>query len=295
MYCIMRTEKRKRSDIGGIQQENNRTANQYNNKVEVGMDVLNVQLIHSNNWMQDIQDEIDRAGARTRSNSVVALDTIYTASTEFFSDRTNEENDKYFMDCLKFHQEKFGHVVSAVIHYDESTPHMHVISVPLTSDGRLSARDVIGNRQQMSRTQDEFFEHVGKQYGLERGQQLDGQEKRQHISAQEWELQQLKQEKQIQLNELNAIKKGEAHARERAQKARERVKAMTDKEKSIEFSLIRVKGEYERLNDELKNTKAECRYLQKQVEQLKNFLTIAERRQLKEMYRRQEQEEEYEL
>lgn len=295
MYCIMRTEKRKKSDIGGIQQENNRTANRYNNRVEVGMDVFNQQLVYSNDWMQDIQKNIDRAGARTRSNSVVALDTLYTASPEFFSDRTNEENDKYFMDCLKFHQEKFGHIVSAVIHYDESTPHMHVISVPLTSDGRLSARDVIGNRQKMSKAQDEFFEHVGKQYGLERGQQLDGQEKKKHISAQEWELQQLKQEKQIQLNELSKIKMGQSRAQERAQKARERVQELETKEKSIEFSLMSVKGEYERLNDELKNTRAEYRHLQKQVEQLKGFLTVAERRQLREMYRRQEQEEEYEL
>lgn len=295
MYCIMRTEKRKKSDVGGIQQENNRTADNYNNRVELGMDVLNVQLIHSNNWMRDIQREIDTAGARARSNSVVALDTVYTASPEFFQGRTNEENDAYFKDCLRFHQKQFGHVVSAVIHYDESTPHLHIISVPLTADGRLSARDVIGNKKKMSQTQDAFFEHVGKQYGLERGQQLDGQEKKKHISAQEWELQQLKKEKQELIQELTAIKQGKSMAQERAQKARERAQALEAKEKSIEFSLIRVKGEYERLNDELKNTKAEYRHLQKQIEQLKDFLTTAERRQLREMYRRQEQEEEYEL
>ena len=60
MFCIMRTEKRKRTDIGGIQRENTRTATEYNNKVAPGMDALNVNLIQSNDWMQDIQAEIDR-------------------------------------------------------------------------------------------------------------------------------------------------------------------------------------------------------------------------------------------
>lgn len=48
------------------------------------------------------------------------------------------------------------------VHYDETTPHLHVISVPLTKDGRLSARDVIGNKSKMSKTQDSFFEQVGR-------------------------------------------------------------------------------------------------------------------------------------
>lgn len=77
---------------------------------------------------------------------MLALDTIYTASQDFFTDRNNTENDRFFRDCLKFHESHFGHIISAVVHYDETTPHLHVISVPLTKDGRLSARDVIGNK-----------------------------------------------------------------------------------------------------------------------------------------------------
>ena len=91
----------------------------------------------------------------------------------------------------QFHQRKFGHVVSAVIHYDETTPHLHILSVPLTQDGRLSAREIIGNRANLSRMQTEFFEQVGKEHGLERGIQMDGQEKKQHISAQEHRLQEI--------------------------------------------------------------------------------------------------------
>lgn len=188
MFCIMRTEKRKRTDITGIQKENNRTATGYNNSVNRERSELNVPLIQSNNWTQDIKAEIDRAGAHTRSNSVVALDTLYTASPQFFDDKTQEQTEHFFKECLQFHQERFGHIISAVIHYDETTPHLHVVSVPLTQDGRLSARDVIGNRAKMSRTQDMFYEQVGKVYGLDRGERGDGQEKKEHTSAQEHKL-----------------------------------------------------------------------------------------------------------
>lgn len=221
MFCIMRTEKRKRTDLGGIQRENTRTATEYNNRVNPGMDVFNVTLKESSNWLQDIDNEIRAAGAKSRSNSVLALDTIYTASPEFFQGKANAENDKFFQDCLKFHESRFGHIISAVVHYDETTPHLHVISVPLTKDNRLSARDVIGNKSKMSKTQDAFFEQVGRGYGLKRGIHMDGQEKKQHISAQEHELREIKQEIAREKEHLEAIEHSEETARTRAQKARQ--------------------------------------------------------------------------
>lgn len=217
MFCIMRTEKRKRTDLGGIQKENTRTATEYNNKVSPGMDILNVTLRESNNWLRDIDNEIKTAGARTRSNSVLALDTLYTASPEFFQGKTNEQNDNFFKNCLQFHENHFGHIISAVIHYDETTPHLHIISVPLTKDGRLSARDVIGNKAKMSKTQDAFFEQVGRGYGLERGVHMDGQEKKEHISAQEHELRKIKQQIAREQEKLEAIEHSEETARTRAQ------------------------------------------------------------------------------
>ena len=222
MFCIMRTEKRKRTDFGGIQRENTRTATEYNNKVSPGMDIFNVTLKESSNWLQDINNEIKAAGAKTRSNSVLALDTIYTASPDFFQGKTNQQNDDFFKDCLQFHQEHFGHIISAVIHYDETTPHLHVISVPLTKDNRLSARDVIGNKAKMSKTQDAFFEQVGRGYGLERGIHMDGQEKKQHISAQEHELYEIKQQIAREQEKLEAIEHSEETARTRAQEFKQK-------------------------------------------------------------------------
>lgn len=222
MFCIMRTEKRKRTDLGGIQRENTRTATEYNNKVSPGMDIFNVTLKESSNWLQDINNEIKAAGAKTRSNSVLALDTIYTASPDFFQGKTNQQNDDFFKDCLQFHKEHFGHIISAVIHYDETTPHLHVISVPLTKDNRLSARDVIGNKAKMSKTQDAFFEQVGRGYGLERGIHMDGQEKKQHISAQEHELHEIKQQIAREQEKLEAIEHSEETARTRTQEFKQK-------------------------------------------------------------------------
>lgn len=234
MFCIMRTEKRKKSDLGGIQRENTRTATEYNNKVAPGMDIFNVVLKESSNWLQDINNEIQVAGAKPRSNSVLALDTIYTASPEFFQGKTNQQNDDFFKDCLQFHQEHFGHIISAVVHYDETTPHLHVISVPLTKDGRLSARDVIGNKAKMSKTQDAFFEQVGRGYGLERGVHIDGQEKKEHISAQEHELREIRQQIAKEQEQLEAIEHSEEMARIRAQESKRTAEELQKQVKQLQ-------------------------------------------------------------
>lgn len=297
MYCIMRIEKRKRQDIGGLQRENNRTATEYNNQVQPGMDILNVDLLHSDNWMQDIQAEIDQAGAKTRSNSVVALDAIYTASGDFFKGKSNEENDQFFRDCLEFHQRKFGHVISAVIHYDETTPHLHILSVPLTQDGRLSAREIVGNRANLSRMQTEFFEQVGRGYGLERGVQMDGQEKKKRITAQEHKLREVTAEKQKQLEELGAIKHSKQSARERATRAREQAEQQQAENNRLRLVESKIRSNMERqqttarqLAEMNQKTRQELRKTKEQLEALKGYLDKAEQRELEELYKQNELE-----
>lgn len=299
MFCIMRTEKRKKSDLSGIQKENTRTATEYNNKVAPGMDIFNVTLKESSNWLQDINKEIQAAGAKTRSNSVLALDTLYTASPEFFQGKTNEQNDKFFKDCLQFHEAHFGHIISAVIHYDETTPHLHIISVPLTPDNRLSARDVIGNKAKMSKTQDAFFEQVGRGYGLERGIHMDGQEKKTHISAQEHELREIKQAIAKGKEELEAIEHSEETARTRAQTAR---RTATELQKEVEQlqadrqwqhnSLKKLVGacsersrELRGLNNAIRQKQREFEAVKEDLEEVKDFLSEAQQNRLEEIDR----------
>lgn len=297
MFCVMNIQKRKRTDISGIQKEATRTATEYNNRVQPGMDIFNVNLIQSNNWMQDIQAEIDQAGAKTRSNSVVALDAIYTASGDFFKDKSTEECNQFFRDCLQFHQRRFGHVVSALIHYDETTPHLHILSVPLTQDGRLSAREIVGNRANLSRMQTEFFEQVGKEYGLERGVQMDGQEKKRRITAQEHKLREITAEKQKQLEELGAIKHSKQSARERATRAKEQAKQQQEENsrlKTIEGQ-IRDRMEQEQVTAEQltelnQKARQELEDIKNQLEVYKPYLTRAEQRELEELEEEQERQ-----
>jgi hypothetical protein len=299
MFCVMNIQKRKQNDISGIQKEATRTATDYNNQVKPGMNIFNVNLIQSNNWMQDIQAEIDRAGAKTRSNSVIALDAIYTASGDFFKGKSNEEKNQFFRDCLEFHQRKFGHVISAVIHYDETTPHMHILSVPLTQDGRLSAREIVGNRTNLSRMQTEFFEQVGKEYGLARGIHMDGQEKRQHISAQEHELREIRQKIARGKEELEAIEHSKESARTRAQTARQ---TATELQKEVEqlqaerveqYNSLKMmsaskmdrRKELRALDDTLQEKKDEFEAIRKDVETVKAFLSEAQQNRLAEIDR----------
>lgn len=311
MFCIMRTEKRKKSDLSGIQKENTRTATEYNNKVAPGMDIFNVTLKESSNWLQDINNEIQAAGAKTRANSVLALDTLYTASPEFFQGKTNEENDRFFRDCLKFHENHFGHIISAVVHYDETTPHLHVISVPLTKDGRLSARDVIGNKSKMSKTQDSFFEQVGRGYGLGRGIHMDGQEKKQHISAQEHELREIKQQIAKEQEKLEAIEHSEETARTRAQKWRQtaaelqkQVEVLQEERSEQHKSLLLLteaannkQKEVKRLDytlqekrDEFDAITADIKQVSEDLEEISGYLSRAEQNRAQEIANRWENE-----
>lgn len=235
MYCIMRMEKRKKQDITGLQREATRTATEYNNRVVPGMEIYNQELQHSDDWLADIQREIDATGARTRSNSVVGLDTIYTASPEFFKLHSNQTVDSYFRDCLDYHRKRYGHVVSAIVHYDEDTPHMHVLSVPLTRDGRLSAREIVGGRAQMAHAQDSFFEQVGQQYGLQRGVHMDGPEKRKHITAQQHRLQELQAQVQHEERQL-------AQLQHRADQTLQQLRTQTEQVRHAQSDLQELQG-----------------------------------------------------
>lgn len=271
-FCVMHCEKRKMTDVTGLQKENNRTAVNYNNKVSAELTPSNIYLTRCDNWQKSIQEEIDRAGARVRKNSTVAIDLIYSASKDFFNSKTPEESLRYFQSCFDFHQKRFGHIVNAVIHLDESTPHMHVVSIPLTKDNRLSARDVLGGPSDMMRLQTDFFNEVGKAYGLERGERRDGPEKRKHITAQQWELNEIRRQKAQERNELERLKSSQKNQTERRQKAQERAR---DAETRERHALERL----DYINDQIEITLND-------LKELEQYMTRAEKNRADEIRNR---------
>jgi hypothetical protein len=111
------------------------------------------------------------------------VDTLITASPEFFEGRSREDVRLFFQTAAGFMGEKIGadNIVSAVVHMDEKTPHLHLVFVPLTKDGRLSAKEIIGNRQTLSKWQDEYYAKMVRAFpDLERGR-LAAETGRKHI------------------------------------------------------------------------------------------------------------------
>ena len=86
-----------------------------------------------------------------------------------------EELKKWVQANLKFASEEFGkeNIVRFVLHRDEKTPHLHVVTVNLTKDGRLSAKEILGNPKAMQERQDRYAEQM-KSFGLERGLKKTG-------------------------------------------------------------------------------------------------------------------------
>ena len=93
-------------------------------------------------------------------------DCFIGATPEWIIPKPPEEQEQYFRHALAFFEEKIGkeNIISAVVHMDEKTPHMHFCFVPITKDGRLSSKEIIGGPKGLSKWQDEFYDHMAKQY-----------------------------------------------------------------------------------------------------------------------------------
>lgn len=96
---------------------------------------------------------------------------ILGSDKEFFDGISPETQKQFFSDCTEFFAERYGkeNIVSAVVHLDESTPHLHFNLLPVTG-GRLCAKELF-DRAALRELQTNFYEIVGKKYGLKRGKE----------------------------------------------------------------------------------------------------------------------------
>ena len=175
-YAILRFAKYKGPEIGHIESHNERTKEKYasNPDIDTSRSHLNFHLVSpERKYRAEAEKQIAEAGCRTRSDSVRVVEALVTASPEFFKGKKKAEVRAYFNEALDFiqkHQSK-DTIISAVVHMDEGTPHMHLCFVPLTEDKRLSAKEIVGNKKKLTWWQDEFWKHmVGKYPDLERGE-----------------------------------------------------------------------------------------------------------------------------
>lgn len=98
---------------------------------------------------------------KIRRDAVTLVEVMFSPSFDFEGDF-----DGLWRDSLSWLRTYLRvPILSAVTHYDERWPHMHVLIVPFR-DGKLSAKTVVGYRNQLYEFKKDFFEKVGKKYGL---------------------------------------------------------------------------------------------------------------------------------
>jgi 2-hydroxy-3-keto-5-methylthiopentenyl-1-phosphate phosphatase len=175
-FAILRFAKYKGPEISNIEAHNERTKEEYasNPDIDKSRSHLNFHLLEpERKYRAEAERQIKDAGCRTRSDSVRVVEALVTASPEFFKGKKKAEIKAYFQEALDFireHQDPKT-IISAVVHMDEKTPHMHLSFVPLTEDRRLCAKEIVGNKKKLTQWQDRFWEHMVKKYpDLERGE-----------------------------------------------------------------------------------------------------------------------------
>jgi len=178
-YSILRVARVKgSSNTKGIQRHNQRENENYNNKdINHEETYRNYDLINAQNidYQQIIDETIDSnytGNRKIRSDAIRHVDGLITSDKEFFEDMDDLELESFFKDSLEFLENEYGkkNMLYATVHLDERVPHMHFGFVPLTEDGRLSAKERLGNKKALTDLQDRFNAHMNSRgYDMERG------------------------------------------------------------------------------------------------------------------------------
>ena len=196
-YCIMRLEKRKANNITGMQIHNDRaTENHSNEDINKELSHLNYDLIECPSYKKKINEELEKrykVNKSLRKDATLGVEVIFTSDKDFFDKLTPEQERLYFDKSLEFLKEFAGekNVISATVHKDETTPHLHAVFMPLTDDGRLNYKDFINTKYDLINLQDRYHEKMREYFPeLERGK-ASKETKKKHLSVEQFKLNQL--------------------------------------------------------------------------------------------------------
>ncbi|MCB2309459.1 plasmid recombination protein [Clostridium estertheticum] len=177
-YLICHVQKFKANDVKGTQIHNQReSVNSKNKDINEDRTILNYDLhnekhINYNHKIKEIIKDGYSVNKGIRKDAVVMTSTLITSDNEYFKKLHHEDQEKFFKHTYEFLKDKYGekNIVSAIVHLDETTPHMHLCSVPLTKDGRLSAK-IIFNRKALLQLQSELPMYLqDKGFDIQRGE-----------------------------------------------------------------------------------------------------------------------------
>lgn len=183
-YAVVHMMKIKSGAVGGIQSHNNREHEPKTNPdVDMSRSEDNYDLISCDNYKRSIKEKLSNlveSSRAVRKDAVVVCNFIVTSDNETMNALGADRQREFFQDSVKWFSDRYGadRVLNATVHMDETTPHLHIGVMPITQDGRLSAKTIF-TKTEMKAIQTEFARDVGEKYGLERG--VEGSE-RTHLS-----------------------------------------------------------------------------------------------------------------
>ena len=183
-FAVVHMMKIKSGAVGGIQSHNNR---EHEPKTNPDVDMLrsheNYDLVPCDNYRRAIKEKLSdlvESSRAVRKDAVVVCNFIVTSDSDTMEALGADRQRAFFEDAVKWFSDRYGadRVLNATVHMDENTPHLHIGVMPITQDGRLSAKSIF-TKTEMKAIQTEFAREVGELYGLERG--VEGSE-RTHLS-----------------------------------------------------------------------------------------------------------------
>lgn len=146
MEFAWNTQKNKMSDVKGKEMEQDRKGRKSNPDIDDTRTNMNYDLVESDKTLyQRVKERVDevRSVSRIQKNSVVDFSNIITVPKEQYEEWGLERSKDYLKEVYNYFCEEFGkeNVVSAKVHLDETTPHMHLHFVPVNQEnGKLQAR-----------------------------------------------------------------------------------------------------------------------------------------------------------
>ncbi len=253
-YYMAHLKKNTRGSVKGLSIHFERkTDNHSNEEIDVSRSYLNQDL------MQDNSDMISRFDERLENvycmkrEDVKALGTwVVTLPDELKNEKQNNQN-KFFEETKEFLDKRYGkeNVVCAVVHYDETTPHLHYAFIPVTFDEKkqrekVSAKEVL-NRKDLQTFHDGLDKHLKEKLPFyEKGILNDKTlpfENVEQVKKYNDELKKLTEEKQKEITELKKVKQEFQHKKE----------TLKGKVRDIDY-VYRINNNFEDFERKLKRT-----------------------------------------
>ena len=194
---VLHMSKFKKDAIRGIQSHNRRERESHSNPdIDYSRSVGNYDLHESasDNYAQAIQNRIDDLlmVKAVRKDAVHMCGLIVSSDKSFFTRMGKEETRRFFAEAAAYLTDFVGreNVVSAMVHMDEKTPHMHFLHVPVTQDGRLSANSIY-SRASLKKLQTELPSYLqSRGFEIQRGVEQKPGSAKKHLDTREFKQQQ---------------------------------------------------------------------------------------------------------